>query len=121
MQSFVDFWQNIGPQQRLGILMGGMVLFWIIEGYYPLFSFSWKRWRHAKTNLVFLFTTIILNIVLGSITIIACKWVTEHQFGLLNWLQLPIWATIVLTLFFMDFFAQYAPHYAMHKIKFMWK
>lgn len=121
MQSFIDFWEQIAPWQRLAILMGGMILFWVIEGYYPLFSFSWKRWKHAKTNLIFLSTTVVLNIILGFATVQACAWVTENNFGLLNWLQWPLWADIILALFLMDFFGQYAPHYAMHKIKFMWK
>jgi len=121
MQAFMQFWENIASWQRMAILLGGMVFFWLIEGYYPLFRFSWKRYKHAGVNLVFLTTTVILNIVLGAITIIACKWVTDHNFGLLNLFNLPLWANIILSLLFMDFFAQYAPHYLMHKVKFMWK
>jgi hypothetical protein len=68
MEAFMQFWENIAPWQRMAILLGGMVLFWLIEGYYPLFTFSWKRYKHASVNLVFLATTVILNIVLGAIT-----------------------------------------------------
>jgi sterol desaturase/sphingolipid hydroxylase (fatty acid hydroxylase superfamily) len=121
MQSFMNFWEHIASWQRMAILLGGMVFFWLIEGYYPLFRFSWKRYKHAGTNLIFLLTTIILNLLLGAITILVCKWVTEHKFGLLYLFQLPLWANILLGLFFMDFFGQYAPHYAMHKIRWMWK
>src|SRR5687767_11088546 len=121
MQSFMDFWEHIESWQRMAILLGGMVLFWLLEGYYPLFTFSWKRYKHASVNLVFLFSTVVLNIVLGSITILACKWVTDNNFGLLNLFDLPLWANIVLSLFFMDLLAQYAPHYMMHKVKWMWK
>jgi sterol desaturase/sphingolipid hydroxylase (fatty acid hydroxylase superfamily) len=121
MQSFMNFWEHIASWQRMAILLGGMVFFWIIEGYYPLFRFSWKRYKHAGTNLIFLLTTIILNLLLGAVTILVCKWVTEHKFGLLYLFQLPLWANILLGLFFMDFFGQYAPHYAMHKIRWMWK
>lgn len=121
MEAFMQFWENIAPWQRMAILLGGMVFFWLLEGYYPLFTFSWKRYKHAGVNLVFLFTTVVLNIVLGSVTIIACKWVTDHEFGLLNVFNLPLWADIVLGLFFMDLLAQYVPHYIMHKVKWMWK
>lgn len=103
------------------ILLGGMIFFWLLEGYYPLFSFSWKRYKHAGVNLLFLLTTVILNLLLGTITIQACAWVTKHKFGLLNMVHLPLWLFILLGLFFMDFFGQYAPHYAMHKVKWMWK
>lgn len=121
MEPFMHFWEHIASWQRLAILLGGMIFFWVLEGYYPLFSFSWKRYKHALTNLVFLLATVVLNILLGSVTIIACEWVTAHRFGLLNWLQIPLWAEIVAGIFLMDFFGQYAPHYAMHKIKWMWK
>lgn len=121
METFMQFWENIAPWQRLVILVGGLVFFWIIEGYYPLFSFKSTRYKHAKMNLILLGATVILNILLGVITVAVCLWVTTHQFGVLNWLGLPLWAKVILALLFMDFFAQYLPHYAMHKVKFMWK
>src|SRR5215813_6311227 len=121
MQSFMNFWEHIASWQRMAILLGGMVFFWLLEGYYPLFRFSWRRYKHAGINLIFLLTTIILNLLLGTVTILVCKWGTEHHFGLLYLFHLPLWANILLGLFFMDFFGQYAPHYAMHKIKWMWK
>src|SRR5688500_6049755 len=121
MQSFMDFWTGIESWQRVVILLGGMVIFWLLEGYYPHTSFSWKRYKHAGINLLFLLSTLVLNLALGSITIIACKWVTDNDFGLLNVLDFPLWANVILGLFFMDFFSQYAPYYAMHKVKWMWK
>src|SRR5687767_7320899 len=117
MESFMNFWEHIESWQRMAILLGGMVFFWLLEGYYPLFVFSFKRYKHAGVNLLFLLTTVILNLLLGTITIAVCDWVTKNDIGLLNWLSLPLWANILLGLFFMDFFGQYAPHYAMHKIK----
>jgi len=101
--------------------MGGMVFFWIVEGYYPLFNFSYKKYKHAGINLVLLTTTIVLNLLLGLFTIKACDWVTTHHFGLLNWLNLPVWAVIIVGLLFGDLFGQYIPHLIMHKIKWLWK
>lgn len=121
MQSFMNFWEHIESWQRMALLLGGMIFFWLLEGYYPLHAFSWKRYKHAGVNIIFLFTTVVLNIILGAVTIRVCMWVTEHHFGLWNWVSLPLWANILIGLFLMDFFAQYAPHYAMHKVKFMWK
>src|SRR5687767_14485571 len=101
MEAFMQFWENIESWQRLAILMGGMVFFWLLEGYYPLASFNWKRYKHAGVNLLFLLTTVILNLLLGAITIMACSWVTKNDFGLLNWMGLPLWANVILGLFFM--------------------
>lgn len=120
-ESFLSFWENISSELRIAILLGGMVFFWILEGYYTLFKFSFRRYRHAAVNLFFLGTTVVLNLIFGLVTIQVCFWVMRNDFGLLNLLNLPLWAHILLGVFFMDFFGQYAPHYAMHKYKWMWK
>ena len=121
MNDFLQYWEHISSSDRILILMGGMIFFWLIEGYYPLFTFSFKRYRHAGVNLVFLACTIVLNVIFGFSTIKICAWVTANHFGLLNMIHLPEWAKLILALFLLDFFGQYAPHYLMHKIKWMWK
>ena len=121
MNDFLQYWEHIPSAHRVLILLGGMIIFWLIEGYYPLFRFPFKRYRHAGVNLVFLACTLVLNIIFGYTTIKVCSWVITHQFGLLYLFAIPVWAKIIITLFFLDFFGQYAPHYLMHKIKWMWK
>jgi sterol desaturase/sphingolipid hydroxylase (fatty acid hydroxylase superfamily) len=121
MDNFIHFWEHISSLQRIGILMGGMIVFWLAEGYYPLFTFSYRRYKHAGINLIFLLTTLILNLVFGLVTISVCNYVTVHQLGLFNWLQFPSWLTIIAGLLLGDLFGQYIPHYIMHKIKWMWK
>jgi sterol desaturase/sphingolipid hydroxylase (fatty acid hydroxylase superfamily) len=121
MERFMQYWEHIHSSDRILILIIGMVFFWVIEGYYPLFTFSFKRYKHAGVNLVFLSTTLILNLIFGLIVLKVCDWVMSENIGLLNWILLPLWLKIIVSLFFMDFFGQYAPHYAMHKIKWMWK
>jgi sterol desaturase/sphingolipid hydroxylase (fatty acid hydroxylase superfamily) len=121
MEKFVHYWQHISSASRLLILMGGMVFFWFVEGYYPLFLFSYKRYKHAGVNLLFLVTTVILNLIFGIATIAVCNYVTQNKIGLINWFALPTWAVIFVGLFVGDLFGQYIPHYIMHKIKWMWK
>ncbi len=121
MERFMQYWEHIQSSDRILILMVGMVFFWLIEGYYPLFTFSFKRYKHAGVNLIFLSTTLVLNLIFGLVTVKVCDWVMRNHIGLLNWISIPLWVKIILSLFFMDFFGQYAPHYTMHKIKWMWK
>ena len=121
MDKFVAYWEHISSSNRIFILMGGMIFFWLLEGYYPLFRFSFKRYRHAGVNLIFLLTTLILNLIFGLVTIRVCDLVTVHKFGLINWLHLPVWAVIVVCLLIGDLFGQYIPHWLMHHIKWMWK
>jgi sterol desaturase/sphingolipid hydroxylase (fatty acid hydroxylase superfamily) len=98
-----------------------MMVFWLIEGYYPLFRFRYRRVKHAGINLVFLATTIVLNLIFGMVTIRVCDYVTRHHWGLLNWLAMPFWAFTIAGLLLGDLFGQYIPHFIMHKIKWMWK
>jgi sterol desaturase/sphingolipid hydroxylase (fatty acid hydroxylase superfamily) len=121
MESFLNYWENISSVHRMLLLLGGMVFFWLLEGYYPLFSFSYKRYKHAGVNLVFLACTLVLNIIFGFTTVKISDWVDAKNIGLLNLVEMPAWLIIVLSLFFMDFFGQYAPHFLMHKVKWMWK
>lgn len=121
MNTFVDYWNHIPSLHRVLILLVGMVVFWLAEGYYPLFKFSYKRWKHAGINLVFLGTTLILNVIFGMTTVKVCDFVVLNHWGLLNWLNLPTWPTLIAGLLLGDLFGQYIPHVLMHKVKWMWK
>jgi sterol desaturase/sphingolipid hydroxylase (fatty acid hydroxylase superfamily) len=72
-------------------------------------------------NLVFLSTSFIVNIILGSVTVLVCLWVTKNHIGLLNWVEMPLWLKLLMAVFVMDLFAQYIPHYLMHKVKAFWR
>lgn len=117
----MEYWTHIPSSHRVIILMGGMLFFWLVEGYYPLFKFSFNRFKHARVNLVFLGTTLILNLIFGIFTIKVCQFTIDHHFGLYNMVHWPLWLVVITAVFMMDFFGQYLPHWLMHKVKFMWK
>ena len=121
MNNFLQFWNHISSGQRVLILMSGMIFFWLVEGYYPLFSFSFNRYRHAGVNLVFLACTLVLNVIFGYTTIKISAWVTTYHVGMLYMIPMPVWLNLLLGIFFLDFFGQYWPHLMMHRIKWMWK
>lgn len=121
MNAFIQYWEHISSGHRVLILMAGLVGFWIIEGYYPLVGFKFHRWRHAGVNLVFLACTLVLNVIFGFTTVKISAWVQAHHFGLLYLVAMPAWLNLLLAIFLLDLFGQYLPHYAMHKIKWMWK
>lgn len=121
MNSFLQYWHHISSGHRVLILMTGMIFFWLVEGYYPLFAFSFKRYRHAGVNLVFLACTLVLNVIFGFTTVKFSGWVEDHHFGLLYLVAMPGWVNLMLAIFLLDFFGQYLPHILMHKVKWMWK
>jgi len=123
IKTFAEFWDGISTMQRLLTVLVPLLFFWLIEFVIPLFVFDkgYKKLRHTGINLVFLGTSFIVNLILGAITVAISLWVTKHQFGLMNWLFFPLWARLLFTLFIMDLFAQYIPHYLMHKVKAFWR
>lgn len=123
MEKFVYFWDHISTSQRLLTILTPLIFFWLLEYIIPLFEFDkgYKKIRHTGINLVFLCTSFIVNIIFGFVTIAISQWVTHKQIGLMNIFSTPLWAKIVLTLFTMDLFAQYIPHYLMHKVKPFWR
>lgn len=121
MDAFLHYWATIPSGHRVMYLVGGLVFFWLLEGYYPLFRFSFKRFKHAGVNLVFLACTLVLNLIFGLVTIKICDLVVTENIGLMQWFTVPVWIQIVGGLMVMDFFGQYLPHWMMHKVKFMWK
>ncbi len=119
----MHFWNNINTLQRLITVIAPLLFFWLLEYVIPLFSFDKKynKIRHTGVNLVFLGTSFIVNILLGVLTVGVSAWATEKQIGVMNWIEIPMWGKIIFTLFIMDLFAQYIPHYLMHKVKPFWR
>jgi sterol desaturase/sphingolipid hydroxylase (fatty acid hydroxylase superfamily) len=123
LERFVEFWNQVTPAQRLVTVLIPLVFFWLIEYIIPLVAFDkgYKKIRHTGVNLVFLLTSFIVNLLLGIVTVAAATWTADHHFGLMNWVAIPLWAKVLFTLFIMDLFAQYIPHYLLHKVKFLWR
>lgn len=123
LERFVEFWNNVTPAQRLVTILIPLVFFWLIEYIIPLVAFDkgYKKIRHTGVNLVFLLTSFIVNLILGIVTVAAATWTADNHFGLMNWVAFPLWAKVLFTLFIMDLFAQYIPHYLLHKVKFLWR
>jgi len=123
MEKFLYFWDHINTVQRLMTVIAPLLFFWILEYIIPLFHFDkqYKKIRHTGVNLVFLSTSFIVNILLGTITVAISIWISKKGIGLMNWVNFPVLPKIIFTLFMMDLFAQYIPHLLMHKVKAFWR
>lgn len=121
MESLVNFFNDIPTPFRAGILIGGIVLFWILEGTLPLFKFQYKKVRHAGINLFFTFTTMIIGFGLAAALLAASNYVSDKQFGLLYLFDLPLWAQLVVGVLLLDLIGAYFVHWTEHKVKWMWK
>ncbi|MCR9131359.1 MAG: sterol desaturase family protein [bacterium] len=121
MESFIEFFENIPSAFRAGILIGGIFLFWIIEGVFPLFEFGYRKVRHAGINAVLTAFFVVIGLGFAGILLGASEWVTANNFGILNWVSMPVWLQIIVGVILLDFFGAFLVHWVEHKVKWMWK
>lgn len=121
MESILNYFEHISSLHRSLILVGGITLFWWMEGLLPLFKFGYNKWHHAWPNLFFTGTTILVNFSLAFLLLSTSEWVEATDFGLLNWLpEMPLWTYMFLGVFLLDFIGAYLPHFVEHKVKWLW-
>src|SRR5690242_15897319 len=121
MRALIEYFQHLSPLTRSLFLAGGLVFFWMLESIIPLFSFSYKRWRHAGLNLFFTLTTVVINFIFAFAITIISDWAVHTNFGLLHIVHLPVWLYVLLGLLFLDLISAYWIHYIQHQVKWMWK
>ena len=121
MENLLNYFENISPLHRALIIVGGLTLFWIIEGIVPLFGLNYKRWKHAIPNIFFTLTTVLVNLPLAFLFLKSSDWVVANDFGILNWLpEMPLWLYATLGILLIDFIGAYLPHLIEHKVKPLW-
>jgi sterol desaturase/sphingolipid hydroxylase (fatty acid hydroxylase superfamily) len=121
MEHIVDYFAHIPSSHRSLILVGGICFFWLIESIVPLVRFDYQKTRHAGINFFFTFTTILVNFSLAFILVKTSDWTVANQFGLLQWLSLPIWAQAIVGLLLLDLLGAWLAHWSEHQVKWMWQ
>ncbi len=121
MESLVAFFEEIPTWFRSFILIGGIVIFWMAEGLFPLFNSAYNKYLHAGLNFFFTITTAVIGFGLAGVLLLASNFVTEQKFGLLYIFELPLWAKILVGILLLDFIGAYFIHWLEHKVKWMWK
>ncbi len=117
----MHYFTNIPSSHRSLILVGGITIFWLIESAVPLFSGSYRKWKHAGINFFFTFTTILVNFTLAFILVQSSDWVVAANFGLLQWMDAPTWAMLVVGLPLLDLIGAYLAHWTEHRIPVLWR
>ncbi|MGD1891628.1 MAG: sterol desaturase family protein [Cyclobacteriaceae bacterium] len=121
MDSFIQFWETIPSSYRAGILVGGIAFFWIMESALPLFRFKYHKVKHAGINFFLTVTTIVINFLFAGLLLLVSRWVVANEFGILQWIELPLWAEIILGLMLLDLIGAYFIHWLEHQVKVMWQ
>ena len=120
MENLIQYFENIPSLHRSIILVGGITLFWLIEGLVPTRELAYKKWRHALPNFFFTATSVLVNFFLAFLLLNTADWTQANGFGLLHIFALPLWLYVVLGVLLLDFIGAYLAHLVEHKIKPLW-
>ncbi len=121
MEELISFFENIPTVFRTGLLLGGIVVFWVLEGVIPLFKFEYQKVKHAGLNLFFTLTTATIGFGLAWLLLQASLFTTQNEFGLLYIFDLPLWLKVIAGVLLMDLIGAYLIHWTEHKVKWMWR
>ena len=121
MDIVIEYFNQIPSSHRTIILVGGLTVFWLIESAIPLFRFNYKKWQHAKVNIFFTITTIVVNFTMAFILVKTSDYVTINKIGFLHLVEMPIWVFMILGILLMDLIGAWFIHWLEHKVKWMWK
>jgi sterol desaturase/sphingolipid hydroxylase (fatty acid hydroxylase superfamily) len=121
MDAIIEYFTHIPSSHRALILVSGLAIFWMIESAAPLFRFNYRKWKHARINIFFTLTTIVVNFALAFLLLKTADYVTAEKFGLLHLVQMPAWVFFIAGLLLMDLVGAYLIHYLEHKVKWMWR
>ena len=121
MNELINYFENIPTIHRSILIVGGITVFWFLEGLFPLVRFNYKKWQHAIPNFFFTLTTIVINLSMAFLLLNTSDWTIKNNFGLLQWIPgLTLWGEIILGVLLLDFVGAYLPHYTEHRIKPLW-
>jgi sterol desaturase/sphingolipid hydroxylase (fatty acid hydroxylase superfamily) len=106
---------------RTSLFCGGILFFLVIELLAPYRKSSVSKARRWINNIALtVFNTLTLQLVFAGAAITTATYVTTHQLGVLNLVQLPVWAKLLATVVFMDFML-YVWHLLNHEVPLLWR
>jgi sterol desaturase/sphingolipid hydroxylase (fatty acid hydroxylase superfamily) len=121
LDKLVQYFSAIPSLDRALILAGGITIFWLVESATPLFHFNYNKWKHAGTNIFFTITTIIVNFGFALLIVYTSQWCIQHHLGVLQFIPMPLWLTLLIGLMLLDLIGAYLIHLIQHKVPWMWK
>lgn len=122
IENIANYFATIPTSHRSAILVGGIAIFWLIEGAVPLFKFKYNKWQHAGINIFFTLTTIVINFAMAFLLLKSADWAIANDFGILQWLpEMPLWAYMLIGLLLLDLIGAYFVHWTEHRVAWMWR
>jgi sterol desaturase/sphingolipid hydroxylase (fatty acid hydroxylase superfamily) len=121
----IDYFSTLEnhPLQRMAFLVGGLMIFWVIEGAIPLLPLTYKKHktRHAAVNLAFSVIHIVIHTFLAILIVILSDWCRQERFGLVYWTNVNVLGIIIISFLALDFFGGWFVHIVQHKVYALWR
>ena len=121
MHDILAYFDTVPTYVRTIILISGISFFLILEAGIPLFKFDYKKGKHAAINITFTLITLVINLFGAGIILAAINFNQSYGYGILNFIQLPLWAYVIIGLALLDLIGAWLIHWLEHKIQWMWK
>jgi len=111
------------PLERMAFLVGGLLLFWIIEGAIPLLPMQYKRnkLKHAAVNFGFTVIHLIIHTFLAILIVLLSDWCKTNGIGLVYWFNAGTLGAIIISFLVLDFFGGWLVHITEHKVPVLWR
>ena len=103
----VEYFEHLEnhPVQRMAMLVGGLLIFWIIEGAIPLLPMSYKRnkARHAIVNFGFTLIHLVIHTGIAVLIVLLADWCKQQSFGFIYWFNANVLFTVIIGVLALDF------------------
>jgi sterol desaturase/sphingolipid hydroxylase (fatty acid hydroxylase superfamily) len=122
--SVIHYFQDLEqrPLERMAILVGGLLFFWILEGAIPVFSLRYRttKLNHAAVNFAFTVIHLIIHSLLAIFIVRLSDWCQSHSFGIVHWTKANIGWSVLIGVLALDFSSWWV-HWVMHRQPLLWR
>jgi sterol desaturase/sphingolipid hydroxylase (fatty acid hydroxylase superfamily) len=122
--SMIHYFQDLEqrPLERMAILVGGLLFFWILEGAIPVFSLRYRttKLNHAAVNFAFTVIHLIIHSLLAIFIVRLSDWCQSHSFGIVHWTKANIGWSVLIGVLALDFSSWWV-HWVMHRQPLLWR
>ncbi len=110
------------PLERMALLVGGLLFFWILEGAIPLFRLQYRKTKlhHAGVNFAFTIMHLIIHTFLAVFIVMLSDWCLHQRFGIVYWINAKVWVAVLIGVVALDF-SSWLVHWIMHKNGLLWR
>ncbi|MDT0675857.1 sterol desaturase family protein [Autumnicola musiva] len=126
MEKVLDFFKDFIYFEILDkwggpVLAASFLLLFLAETYRRLRKLKAERWKRIKRNIGIAFTAVMaLRLALIPALIYLSVLAENSNFGLLNWLSLPVWLEFLCGFLLLDY-GNYLWHLLNHQVNFLWR